>query len=145
MATISGTFVWTLFQIHDKSDAFAECLICSKKIKRGRESAGQKAFSTTPLHNHLKKPHPDEYKKVLMQFFTQLIFLDRTLELILLICFVRCGKAGASLNLADNCLFGMEQQTCAWVASWQRLTLSTVPFIDFSLSSKMQSCLNVQL
>ena len=43
---------------------------------------------------------------VLMQFFTRLIFLDRPLELILLICFVRCGKARASPNLADNCLFG---------------------------------------
>ena len=63
MATISGSFVWTLSQIHDKSDTSAECLICSKKIKRGRELEGQKAFSTTPLHNHLKKQHPDEYKK----------------------------------------------------------------------------------
>lgn len=62
MAAISTSFVWTLFQIHDKSDVVAECLICNKKIKRGRESEGQKAFSTTPLHNHLKKQHPDDYK-----------------------------------------------------------------------------------
>ena len=55
MATISGSFVRTLFQIHVKSDTFAECLICSKKIKRGRELEEEKAYGTAPLHNHLKK------------------------------------------------------------------------------------------
>ena len=47
---------------YDECDAVAECLICHKGIKRGRESEGQKSFSTSPLHNHLKKKHPKEYQ-----------------------------------------------------------------------------------
>ena len=62
MTAAPTSFVWALFQVHDKSDAVAECLICHKGIKRGRESAGQKSFSTSPLHNHLKKHHPKEYQ-----------------------------------------------------------------------------------
>lgn len=62
MTSAPTSFVWTLFQVHDESDAVAECLICHKGIKIGRESEGQKSFSTSPLHNHLKKKHPEEYQ-----------------------------------------------------------------------------------
>ena len=34
-----------------------------KTIKRGTKEAGQKCFSTTPLHNHIKINHPKEYRK----------------------------------------------------------------------------------
>ena len=59
-AAVSTSFVWTLFQVHDSSDAVAECLICHRRISRGRESKGQKCFSTSPHHNHLKTQHPKE-------------------------------------------------------------------------------------
>ena len=57
------SFIWSLYKINDASDAYATCNICKKTIKRGTKEAGQKCFSTTPLHNHIKINHPKEYRK----------------------------------------------------------------------------------
>ena len=57
------SFVWAWFHVDDKSDAVAQCLICKKKIKRGCEGKGQKSYSTSPLHTHMKTHHQEEYCK----------------------------------------------------------------------------------
>ena len=57
------SFIWSLYKINDASDAYATCNICKKTIKCGTKEAGQKCFSTTPLHNHIKINHPKEYRK----------------------------------------------------------------------------------
>ena len=60
---IRRSFIWSLYKINDASDAYATCNICKKTIKSGTKEAGQKCFSTTPLHNHIKINHPKEYRK----------------------------------------------------------------------------------
>ena len=60
---IMRSFIWSLYKINDASDAYATCNICKKTIKRGTKEAGQKCFSMTPLHNHIKINHPKEYRK----------------------------------------------------------------------------------
>ena len=61
MATQSFVRAW--FHVEEKSDSAAQCLICGSKIKSGREEKGQKSFSTSPLHTHMKTHYQEEYKK----------------------------------------------------------------------------------
>ena len=53
-----------MFTIDDTNPIVAVCTLCSKQIKRGSKKSGPKGYSTSPLHNHAKSCHADDYMEI---------------------------------------------------------------------------------
>jgi len=64
------------FSVKQADDENAVCNMCKRDVKRGQKSKGQKSYSTTPLHNHLKCWHKSEYDSAYSEFSKKKVEAD---------------------------------------------------------------------
>ena len=64
------------FSVKQADDENAVCNMCKRDVKRGQKSKGPKSYSTTPLHNHLKRWHKSEYDSAYSDFSKKKVEAD---------------------------------------------------------------------
>ena len=72
----SQSLVWKFFSVKHADDETAVCHMCKRDVKRGQKSKGPKSYSTTPLHNHLKRWNKSEYDSAYSEFSKKKVEAD---------------------------------------------------------------------